>query len=636
MPPLARPLRIALVFSALLFTAHLALFPLAENDLFFHLRIGELIRAQHRIPFLNLFSFTWPDHPDPDLAWLFQLLVSLLHAAGGFPALVLFKAACVTLAFALAHAAARRDGAAPLAAALAVAAGALAAEQRMVERPHLVTFVGIGALLLLLGAIERGRPRLAWLLPPLVALWANFHAGVFFAPLILILHLGGALLDALPARSRRCDRPPRALFAAAALTVLCIFCTPAWRLLPAYLLWHTGLGATRNVEEFRHAEPYSDPWFFVLLTICALALLLEGRAVRLRRALPIAVAALLALRSVRFVAEWAILATPLVCSGLTRLLAPVDARPRLRAAAAALAALALAATVGAARAGRPLALGLAPDVVPFAAIDFATQNGLRDRMYNDLDVGCYLLWEGWPRFRVFQDARLPAYPDEFHRALDETPLAPGPWDALLRRYGVDAALLAEPGVNMRAGSFDPAEWALVYRAADGLVFARRTDAHRELIERYEQPFTFHFTFTEGAAPIPLAAPPARSPVSVCEWQTRLARGLDALGDPERALDARARALDAGCLAPTDEAEVRYRLGARAQLAGRADLAIAHYDRALALRPDDPRALANRGFARLAAGSPPDRAAARADLARALVLDPARADVRDQLARLPPP
>ena len=52
------------------------------------------------------------------------------------------------------------------------------------------------------------------------------------------------------------------------------------------------------------------------------------------------------------------------------------------------------------------------------------------------------------------------------------------WQALLDGFGVDAALLTFPGQNPRAAYFDPARWALVYRAADGLVFAARTPGVR--------------------------------------------------------------------------------------------------------------------------------------------------------------
>src|SRR5207249_1980731 len=93
------------------------------------------------------------------------------------------------------------------------------------------------------------------------------------------------------------------------------------------------------------------------------------------------------------------------------------------------------------------------------------------------------------------------------------------------------------------------------------------------------------------------------------------------------LDARAQALAHGCLTPSEEADVRFYLGARLQRAGQLGAARSEYDRALALRPDHAAALANRGFARL----PSDPDGGRADLERALALDPNRADVKRTLS-----
>ncbi|MSP60213.1 MAG: tetratricopeptide repeat protein [Myxococcales bacterium] len=614
--------------AALAFVAHLALAPIAETDLFFHLKIGDLILDRGAIPFRNLFSFTFPDHPDPDLAWGFQVAVALLHRLGGFPAIVLAKTLLVTTAAGLVLRACVRSGCGVLASSLALVVVALAAEPRMVERPHLVTLLGLGALLLLLAEVERGRRGLIWLAVPLTWLWANFHAGVFLGPLVLALYAAGALLD----RPRR-ERPLVAgdtaivLALAAASTLL----TPAGARLPAYLLWHATLGATRSIDEFRAADPWNDPWFFLLATACLAALILGGRRTPWRRALPVLVIGILAWRSVRFVAEWAWIAMPWVADAGSRLAARLPARIALHRFATVAAAIALLGVIALQRRAGPTdpapGLGLAEALVPALAIDFVTRTGLRDRMYADLDVGCYLLWEGWPRYRVFQDARLPAYPDDFHRALDETALAPAAWDALLLRHGVDAALLHHAGTNMRAGSFDPEEWALVLRDPETLVFARRTPAHERVIAEHEIPLQLRFTFLAGSSSEPITAPPPRSPVPPCAWHARLAAILDGEGDSERALDARARALAGGCLRPGEASEVHYRLGARLQIAGHLREAIVHYDRALALRPDHSRALANRGFARL----PTDATGARADLTRALALDPTRADVRARLA-----
>jgi hypothetical protein len=631
--------------AVLLFAAHRALVPMAETDLFFHLQLGDLIRARHAVPFRNLFSFTHPEYPDPDLATGFQLLVSLLFSLGGFAAIVAGKCALFVAAVALAFRAARRAGAGAVATALVMVVVICACDQRLCERPHLITFVGIGVWWNLLLAAE-ARPRLRWWLVPAAWAWANFHAGVFFAPLTL-----GLWLVAAPVERRR-------FVPVLALVLLAVFVTPAGLRLPRYLLWHTGLGATRNVEEFRRADPFDDPWFFVELA----GLLLSAVALRRRRLeqlLPIVVAGALALRSVRFVAEWSLLAAPYLALGATRLLDDTRRWPAwaLIAGIALTSALERAAMThrsvhvvaraggGAVRAAPPgcepigsgaacvansrLPLGLDEDAVPFAAVDYVTRNRLRDRLYEDLDVGCYLLWEGWPRYRVFQDARLPAYPDAFHRSLDETPLDPAAFDALLSKYGVDAALLSDPSINMRAGSFDPEEWALVYRAADALVFARRTAAHVDLIARDEIPLRVRFAFRGGATVEPIASPPARSPVERCQWDRRLAAALDGEARFDRALDARLDALERGCLRTDEEADVRFRFGARLQLAGELARAAAEYDRVLAIAPDHVSARVNRGFARLA--SAPD--AARADFERALALDPRREDARAGLLRL---
>jgi Flp pilus assembly protein TadD len=64
--------------------------------------------------------------------------------------------------------------------------------------------------------------------------------------------------------------------------------------------------------------------------------------------------------------------------------------------------------------------------------------------------------------------------------------------------------------------------------------------------------------------------------------------------------------------------------------GKPDLALAEFGRALALAPNDPKALNNRGAALAALGQ---TEAARADFERALERDPCFADALSNLRRL---
>jgi tetratricopeptide (TPR) repeat protein len=161
-------------------------------------------------------------------------------------------------------------------------------------------------------------------------------------------------------------------------------------------------------------------------------------------------------------------------------------------------------------------------------------------------------------------------------------------------------LLDYAGVNRRVAWWDPADWALVFRAQDTRVFVRRLPVARDLIAHHEIPASFSFTAAEGSAIVPLATPPASSPVPPCEWQLRLGDlffDLDR-GHDQRALDAYRQALaaPAGCLAPEREAATCAWIGAIDRAAGRNAQALALFDRSLAIAPDDTAVLSNRALA----------------------------------------
>jgi hypothetical protein len=585
-----------------IFVAGLSLGPMVESDLFFRLKAGQEILARHGMPGVNLYSFTYPDHRDIDTSWLFEVGAAALYALGGFPAIVLAKTAVLVAVFAGAFGVCRRRGVGPAAAALALAAAAWAARDRFVERPHIFSLAGDVLVLAIADALAGERAvtdarrarRLALAALAGVVLWANLHAGVFLAPALLALAAAGARLDRAAGAGR--------LAALAALAVPALLLTPVGVGLVTYLRLHTVLPGLHPVDEFRAATWTSDAPWFVFAALAAVAAA-TARPARWRVLLPALAAGVLALRSVRFAADFAVLAAPLLAAGLARIGARLGAgqgRAGALGAAALMVALAAAPRLAEARAGRPaFAVGVDDSALPLDALRFVEAHGLRERMYNDFETGSYLLFEGYPRHRVFVDPRLPAYPPEFHALLGRFDLTRDEWDAALARYGVDTALLAYAGLNRRVAWFDPARWALVYRAHDARVFVRRVPRFRALIADREIPATFTFTITEGTATEPLAAPPPASPVSACEWQRRLG---DLLFDLEgqaspHAREAYRRALAApGCLAPDEERRLSAWQGTLDLAAGDAAAALALLDRALALGDQDTATLAGRAAA----------------------------------------
>ena len=644
----------------LLFVAGLALRPMAETDLFFHLKAGQEILRRHGLPASNLYSFTAPDYPDLDTSWLAEVGAAAIFARGGYPAVVVAKTLVLLIAFAGAFWICRRRGAGAVASALALAAAAFVGRERFVERPHIFSLAGaiatlaaIDALLARSGAAVRATAaRAALCLVAIVVVWANLHAGVFVAPILV----GAAAAAAAAGRDWAGARRLALLAAGAALATLA---TPVGVGLVRYLRLHLQIPALHPVDEFRAPTWLSDGplWVYAGALLAAAGFLVATGDPPARRRTAIALAPLLplgalALHSVRFSADLALVGAPLLALGATVAASRLAARWQafaqiLRSPLPALAAGALLIGLSVAprvAAGSPLrqglGIGLDTRELPLAAIAFANDNGLRDRMYNDFEIGSYLLFEpvgGYPRHRVFVDPRLPAYPLELHRLLGQGDLPRESWQAAMDRYGVESALLTDAGVNRRIAWWDPARWALVWSGGDARIFVRRLPRFGALIAAHEIPATFSFSLEEGTATLPLEVRPAGSPVSDCEWSRRLGELLfdldGALSERARAAYAQALAAPAGCLARAEEARLGSWLGAVALGAGRPAEALTFLERALGAGSRELTTFTDRAAALEALGRAADAAAAWNDVAARAGDSPLAARARARAARL---
>ena len=202
-----------------------------------------------------------------------------------------------------------------------LAAAASCMRERLVERPHVVSLLGEVLVLALLPALRDGRRR-AWWLVPMVALWANLHAGAFAGPLLVALAGLGVLFEGVISPS---PAPRRAFFNHALAAVLCgaaLMATPVGPGIFRYLTFHADIFAIHPVDEFRPLAWHSDATLIIYAGALTLALglcaALHVRP-RLRDLLPVVGLALLAGRHVRFGADFALVAAILAAPVLTAL-----------------------------------------------------------------------------------------------------------------------------------------------------------------------------------------------------------------------------------------------------------------------------------------------------------------------------
>ena len=143
-----KPSQITALLLILAATFALSFTKASDQDVFWHLRTGQLILDEGRLPRTNTFSSAHADHPWLNPNWLFQASLAGIHRLGGWGGVAAFKvvlASLVALCLLLVLLGERRGALA--AGALTVAVMAVL-QFRILARPHLVSYLFFAVLIL--------------------------------------------------------------------------------------------------------------------------------------------------------------------------------------------------------------------------------------------------------------------------------------------------------------------------------------------------------------------------------------------------------------------------------------------------------------------------------------------------------
>lgn len=171
---------------------------LFDRDAGWHIRTGEWILANGRVPTQDMFSFSKPGQAWYAWEWLADVLWSWLTAHGGLATLTLFAALLLAVTYTLVFRLARRK-ANPVVALAVTMAAAGASSVHWLARPHLFTLLFTVLFLMALERVREGRTRICGvpylaILPAASVLWANLHGGFFVGTILIGGYCGGELL----------------------------------------------------------------------------------------------------------------------------------------------------------------------------------------------------------------------------------------------------------------------------------------------------------------------------------------------------------------------------------------------------------------------------------------------------------
>jgi hypothetical protein len=447
-----------------------------DPDLWWHLQTGHDIVSTRSIPATDIYSFTkagseWVTHE-----WLSEVLMYGIYRLIGWGGLIAVFSALIVAALAFCY---KRCEGKPYVAALATLLAAAASSPTFGMRPQMLTFLLASIYLVILDRyVREGLARGLWILPPLMLLWVNLHAGFALGLALIALYIVGLVLD------KSWNRIKPLTYAALACIALVPLNPNGFRM----FLYPYETLKSRAMAALIHE--WASPDFHQTMFLPLAALLLATLGVlaispirsRFGELFLLLITGFGALRSARHIPIFALVAAPVFAKHLWNLLISRGWDKKFTAAEAPVAGASLVFSV--------LFL-LAPSVFgavnvwhfvahrqtyeaknyPVAAVDFLSAQRLPAPIYNKYAWGGYLIRRLYPEYRVYIDGRADVYGDAFMIETLKTYDGDTKWREPLDRLAVRTVLI-DPNVPLASLLRADQGWQRVYEDDLAVIFTR--------------------------------------------------------------------------------------------------------------------------------------------------------------------
>jgi hypothetical protein len=479
---------------------------LGDGDTGWHLRTGEWILANHRVPTQDMFSYTKAGQPWFAWEWLWDVALGWLNLQWGMAAVILASLLVICFTSVLLFRLLRRQCGNPLLAVVVMFFVTGGSAVHWLARPHLFTLLFTVVFFSILERVKEGRTQLLWYLPGLTLLWTNLHGGFFVGLILIGAYAAGQLLTGLFEASadtrREAARRGLPYLATAAGCALVTLVNPYTYHLHAHIFEYlTDKYQRKNIVEFQSfnfhhpATVFFEPMLLLGLAAVVWSLMRRDYVYTLL----IAGWAHLALVAVRNTPIFMIVASVPVAMMLQQLVVELPGKNLanwLRLGAARL--QRFAADFGetdsiprmhiasAAAVGLLVALFYAPNApakcraeydrrqYPAKAVAMLQRAGASDTIFTEDAWGGYLIYRLYPANKVFIDGRSDFYGSTFNEKYLDVMNVRYDWEKNLDQYHVNTILLP-PTASLASTLKESRRWRPVYDDGVAIVF-RAADA----------------------------------------------------------------------------------------------------------------------------------------------------------------
>ena len=489
---------------------------LVDGDTGWHIATGKGILDSLSVPFADPYSYTMPRTPWTSHEWLAEVVFASIHRVAGLNGVVVLTASVVAFTSLLLYKYLLKKGVGVFTAAFVTVIAALASSLHWLARPHIFSMPLTLATFIVLEDYQReGKYRL-WLLPLFILVWVNLHGGYILGIMMAMIYSGGNLVKWLASgrADGECVRKAKTLAIISFLMLLAACVNPhgpAILYFPFHLVGRAFI--MDNIQEWLSPNFHTARMFeFMLLSYATIIIISKKRVDIIEGALLLFLTHM-SLYSARYIPLLALVATPIVASRASDAVmdiagwfpkeGPINRASQLLAKKsgemavfehrfrthlwvyASLAACFVIAFHGGTAFGRQL-MDYRHDkkIFPVDAFEFAVKNGINGRMFNNDGWGGYIIYRGYPAYKVFFDGRSDMYGVPLLKEYVKVARAEKDFEGVLDKHGVDWVIYSAntPLCQLlEAGG----GWRLVYADKTADILLKDTSKNRGLIEKYK-------------------------------------------------------------------------------------------------------------------------------------------------------
>ncbi len=473
---------------------------LVDTDLGRHIENGRYFFTEHKIPDTNLYSYTNPDVPFINHHWGSGLLFFLIWKIAGLSGLSFFYVALSLLTFSILFFQVKKIAGLALATFSTVLVIPLIGERTEV-RPEVFSYFFATIFFLLLWKFKKDelKKRALFLLPILSLIWINLHIYFIFG----IGIVGLFLLDTIIEKNWQ---KFKVLFLVLILSIGVSFANPFGIkavLYPLNIFRNYGYRVLENqsVGFLTNLGFINNPnllIFKIVLAILLASIILIFTLDRKKINWPLfglsLTVSVLGWSALRNFALFGYFAMPAIaCNlkyGLKKKVDLNDGWSKIIIFSLSASFFLFFSYLFQGKLLRENNVGLT-EQAQNASAEFFKENKLAGPIFNNYDIGGYLIFHLYPREKVFVDNRPEAYPNAFFTdAYVPMQEDESVWQRMLSQYNFNAIYFSihdatNWGQEFLVKRIKDSEWAPVFADGYAIIFLRRNEKNRDLISRFK-------------------------------------------------------------------------------------------------------------------------------------------------------